>query len=1615
MSKKSLLFVLLMALFMPWAANAQTVTIGEGTSTYYYSPINNYYNYSFTEMIYTASEIAVGNPTEDYILSVGFQLASEGLNGKTYNVDIYMKNVTDDELGTSFVAVSDEDKVFTGTVSATASGWVTRNLDIPFQYDNTKNLLVAVNKTGGGYAGSNYYWNYTATTKYQSLYKQNDSSGYDPSNPPVSPTQSYNRPNVQLTFGTPPSCPKPTMNAAQNVDSESVSLSWTENGSATNWVLQYSTNEDFTNAVTRERSGIPALAISDLTPLTTYYARVKSNCGGGDESQWSDAISFTTTAVAQNVGDGWADDFEGTSCGWGFINGTLTNAWSWGTAASNGGTHGLYISNDGGTTNAYTNNSAAMVYATKLLKFTEGKFEFSYDWICNGESTWDYLRVALVPATATLTAGTSVPSGFSATALPTGWIALDGGSKLNGVTSWQSKSLAVNVTAGTYYLVLAWRDDTSGGSNPPAAVDNVSITKIACDHDVTNLSVSDITTNSAALSWNGGEATQWQVVYGTASSFEGATEEIVDETSYNMSNLQGNTTYYVRVRAYCGGEDFGSWTDLPSFNTACEAFDLESDDFTENFDDMTAPSSYTPTAHTMPDCWNVINTCSYSSYMYFPTVTSYNGESQSGSNYLRFYSYYSSYSNYDPQDQYAILPPMENLDGKQIKLSVKGSSTNSTFYVGLMTNPTDPNTFVAFATQAPTTSYVEYEFPISGTGNYIAIKMDAATSSETSHGLYIDDIVVEDVPTCLKPTDLAVTGTTITTATLSWTNGASTQTAWQICLNGDETNLIMANSNPFTIEEGLTPGTLYTAKVRAYCNADDQSEWSDAISFVTECEAFTITRDDTYSQGFEGYTGVAYNAAGIVPPCWDSYSTGSVAPHIIGSGTGNYVYLHEGTNALTFYGNGYCYAALPEFTNALSELEIKFWMQTESGTNGTLVLGYITADDEDYNTFTEIETYANNNSSMVQRTTDLNEVPATATRLVFRWYYSGQWSCCIDDVEVTLLPTCTAPTALEVTATTTNTATLSWTAGGKETAWQICLNGDETNLIMADSNPFTVEGLTASTAYTAKVRAYCSADDQSDWSNEVSFTTNCDVFVVDATHPFTEDFEGSFAPLCWQSIPYVNGSSTYQWSRNTTHHAGSYAAYSGYYGPIYLVMPDLQLGTDGDGAQLSFWSNNTYVNDYEKNSVVLLDGDDEIELWSPASVVGGWEEITIDLTQYMGETVSLAFKYEGSNAHGWYVDDVQVAMVKTYILSIDGYEDDANEGGYYLIASPVTVDPSTVGMTTGDFDLYAFDQSADNEWLNYEANAFNLEPGKGYLYAHKTGGDFTLTGVPYSGNGEIELDYDNSSANLAGWNLVGNPFGVKASPDHDFYTMNDDGSGIDVTVNTAGTEVDPMTGIFVVAVGANETVTFETGNSGNKSANLALNVTKNNKLVDRAIVRFEEGRQLPKFQLRESSTKVYIEQDNKDYAIVNATEMGEMPVSFKAEKNGTYTLGFTNENVEFGYLHLIDNMTGADIDLIETPSYSFEAKVTDYASRFKLMFATGNNSNDDNFAFYNNGSIVINNNGEAILNVVDVLGRTISSQTINGSANVSINAKAGVYMLQLVKGDKVQTQKIVVE
>ena len=556
---------------------------------------------------------------------------------------------------------------------------------------------------------------------------------------------------------------------------------------------------------------------------------------------------------------------------------------------------------------------------------------------------------------------------------------------------------------------------------------------------------------------------------------------------------------------------------------------------------------------------------------------------------------------------------------------------------------------------------------------------------------------------------------------------------------------------------------------------------------------------------------------------------------------------------------------------------------------------------------------------------------------------------------------CTVPYELMSSNVSYNQATLSWTGYSDSYYVQYrtaeLRSGDWTE-VTANTTTLDLTGLVSETTYEWQVRTDC--DSIVEWSEIAAFITN----------PLPE-------------VPVANLDGGY-WNDNETWEDGT-------------VPP--------------------------AGSNVLVTGD---------VIIGTGNIAVADTIFFYGGSITIE---EGAELYHNTAVDVTVEMQNVgYPSSTKG-----DVGGFHMIASPIneSVSVESTGLVSDDFiyDLFYFDQAGPGdetnsqlEWINYNQGP-DEEPGftqlyikKGYLYASDSTIQAAFTGstLPTNAPVSVELDYVEGKR-FAGWNLIGNPFTCMAAVSYPFYTMNAAGDEIVPATNNT---VEVTEGIFVETDHEGDAVTFTpvtvTGPIGGGPANpdkksqLVLNLSNSHSLVDRALVRFGEDRQLPKFQLNPNHTKVYFTMDNEDYAIVRSEGVGELPVNFKAENNGTYNLSFAAQEVNFNYLHLIDNMTGKDVDLLETPSYTFNAQTTDYASRFKLVFATGNNSNDDSFAFYSNGNFVINNDGEATLQVVDVMGRILSSQTIIGSASINVNAATGVYMLRLINGNDVKVQKVVV-
>ena len=161
--KKLLLSVMLFLFGLTTSLNAQSVEVVIGSGDDYVhceSPTALFYNYSFSQMIYTADEI---NQENGFIASIAFRMHD---NSYVRNFAIYMQNTDKESFANDrdYVAVSSEDLVFEGSVNlgSSSNGWVTIELTTPFKY-NGGNLLVTLDDNTGNYENDLYFYHYPAS------------------------------------------------------------------------------------------------------------------------------------------------------------------------------------------------------------------------------------------------------------------------------------------------------------------------------------------------------------------------------------------------------------------------------------------------------------------------------------------------------------------------------------------------------------------------------------------------------------------------------------------------------------------------------------------------------------------------------------------------------------------------------------------------------------------------------------------------------------------------------------------------------------------------------------------------------------------------------------------------------------------------------------------------------------------------------------------------------------------------------------------------------------------------------------------------------------------------------------------------------------------------------------------------------------------------------------------------------------------------------------------------------------------------------------------------------------------------------------------------------------
>ena len=154
--------------------------------------------------------------------------------------------------------------------------------------------------------------------------------------------------------------------------------------------------------------------------------------------------------------------------------------------------------------------------------------------------------------------------------------------------------------------------------------------------------------------------------------------------------------------------------------------------------------------------------------------------------------------------------------------------------------------------------------------------------------------------------------------------------------------------------------------------------------------------------------------------------------------------------------------------------------------------------------------------------------------------------------------------------------------------------------------------------------------------------------------PWFDGFESDSTWVDWTILDF-DGNTAIGWERNDDEAAtDDYSARHLAFDNIqegWLITPPLYLHPYSDSAWMSFKTMEVNPNNYTSSQLMISTTGTELsdftEIWSQENPSNTWDSIHIDLTEYQGDTIYLAFKYSGHHGHDWYLDDINVEEALT--------------------------------------------------------------------------------------------------------------------------------------------------------------------------------------------------------------------------------------------------------------------------------------------------------------------------------------------------------------------------------
>ncbi|MBW8361060.1 MAG: fibronectin type III domain-containing protein [Kaistella sp.] len=787
-------------------------------------------------------------------------------------------------------------------------------------------------------------------------------------------------------------------------------------------------------------------------------------------------------------------------------------------------------------------------------------------------------------------------------------------------------------TAGTTNGATVARDNT----NFPASGLTFTWTPQTCFAPI-NLNVTNVTLTTADLAWTASvsaPADGYDVYYSavntapTASTVLNASNSVSSTgTSASVAGLSTGTTYYVWLRSKCSASDIGPWGYSGQFTTLCAVFTVP---YTQNFDTTATGSSSNITT---PNCWSYLETSGSAGYGYVTT-----GNAASAPN--NFYLYNSSATTGNIM---LVSPETVNLsDGaKRVKFSAKASTAGYTVSVGILTNPADPTTFTAIGSPISlTTTHAMYTVNIpAGTGSWLSFRHGLGGSFRS---VYLDDITVENIPTCLEPSGVSTTAFTATSATLSWTAPtAAPANGYQVYYSTSNTaptgatvldaNNSVSSATTSAMISGLTPNTVYYVWVRSNCSTTDQSVWiGSTMVYTGYClpSGATYFIDQFTSSG--AVTNINYSGTAAVTGGYRDLTATDKIANSVGSVTPIAI-SGDGTSTFGF-------AVWVDWNNNLQFETTERMFVTSSYANSTTGASItVPAATALGNYRARVQMHYNSTAPSDPCVTAMNGEHIDFT------------------FEVVAPPTCVAPTGLALTTATAVSADIQWTASTTPptNGYDIYYSTVSTpptatttpSVVGVMGTSAVITPLMPATTYYVWVRSNCATTDQSTWSAPITFVTNCV-----AVASFSENFDststtGNILPVCWSKIATTTSANSYVQASTVMSGPNALYIYSNSAtSNVYVKMPEVSTLSTGlyslrFNARANFTAGGVLEIGYLTNPT---DHTTFVVLGSYTSTSAtAIDNYILNITGVPAGVTTLAFRHTGSPANSILMDDIQ--------------------------------------------------------------------------------------------------------------------------------------------------------------------------------------------------------------------------------------------------------------------------------------------------------------------------------------------------------------------------------------